>query len=72
MIGAGAKILGNIEIGEFSRDRGRICRASRCPAHSTVAGVPAKIVGVSHKGEPCPDMDQLLGQLAYNSFSYEI
>jgi serine O-acetyltransferase len=42
------------------------------PAHTTVAGVPAKIVGVSHRGEPFRDMDQVLSQLAYDSFAYTI
>jgi serine O-acetyltransferase len=72
MIGAGAKILGNIEIGEFSRVAAGSVVLHPVPGHSTVAGVPAKVVTKSHKGEPFRDMDQLLGQLAYDSFSYEI
>lgn len=42
------------------------------PSHTTVAGVPAKIVSVSQKSEPYRDMDQILGQLAYDSFTCNI
>jgi serine O-acetyltransferase len=72
MIGAGAKILGNIEIGEFSRIAAGSVVLHPVPAHTTVAGVPAKIVGVSQKSEPYRDMDQILSQLAYDSFTYTI
>ncbi|WP_374546082.1 serine O-acetyltransferase [Rhodoblastus sp.] len=72
MIGAGAKILGNIEIGAFSRVAAGSVVLHPVPDHSTVAGVPAKVVNRSNKGEPYRDMDQLLSQLAYDSFSYEI
>jgi serine O-acetyltransferase len=72
MIGAGAKILGNIEIGEFSRVAAGSVVLHRVPAHTTVAGVPAKIVSVAQKNEPFRDMDQILGQLAYDSFTYSI
>ncbi len=72
MIGAGAKILGNIEIGEYSRVAAGSVVLHAVPAHTTVAGVPAKIVSVSLKSEPYRDMDQILGQLAYDSFTYNI
>ena len=72
MIGAGAKILGNIEIGESARIAAGSVVLHAVPAHTTVAGVPAKIVGVSHRGEPFRDMDQILSQLAYDSFTYTI
>ncbi len=72
MIGAGAKILGNIEIGEFSRIAAGSVVLHAVPAHTTVAGVPAKIVSVSQNGQPYRDMDQILGRLAYDSFTYNI
>ena len=72
MIGAGAKILGNIEVGEYSRVAAGSVVLRPVPPHSTVAGVPAKVVNKSQKSEPYRDMDQILGQLAYDSFSYEI
>jgi serine O-acetyltransferase len=72
MIGAGAKVLGNIELGEFSRIAAGSVVLRPVPAYATVAGVPAKVVGVSRKSEPFRDMDQILGQLAYDSFTFEI
>lgn len=72
MIGAGAKILGNIEVGEFSRVAAGSVVLRPVPPHSTVAGVPARVVVKSHQGEPFREMDQVLGQLAYDSFTYEI
>jgi serine O-acetyltransferase len=72
MIGAGAKILGNIEVGEFSRVAAGSVVPHPVPPHATVAGVPAKVVGTSRKSEPFRDMEQALGQLAYDSFTFEI
>jgi len=65
MIGAGAKILGNIEIGDSARHRRRICVVLHAvPAHTTVAGVPAKIVGVSHRGELASRSGPMCGRVA--------
>ena len=72
MIGAGAKILGNIEVGEYSRVAAGSVVLHAVPAHTTVAGVPAKIVSVSQQAEPYRDMNQLLSQLAYDFFTYTI
>ncbi len=47
MIGAGAKILGNIEVGPCARVAAGSVVLSPVPANSTVAGVPAKIVGTA-------------------------
>jgi serine O-acetyltransferase len=71
LIGAGAKILGNIEVGEYARVAAGSVVLHPVPAHSTVAGVPARIVA-RHQGEPYREMDQVLSQLAYDSFSYAI
>jgi serine O-acetyltransferase len=72
MIGAGAKILGNIEIGACSRIAAGSVVLHPVPPHSTVAGVPAKIVGTVGSTEPARDMNQILSQLAYDSFTYTI
>jgi serine O-acetyltransferase len=72
MIGAGAKILGNIEVGEYSRVAAGSVVLHAVPAHTTGAGVPAKVVSVSRQSEPFREMDQILGQLAYDSFTYDI
>jgi serine O-acetyltransferase len=72
MIGAGAKILGNIEVGPCARVAAGSVVLSPVPANTTVAGVPAKIVGTAGCPEPARDMDQILSKLAYDSFSYSI
>jgi len=57
LIGAGAKILGNIEIGEGAKvAAGSVVLHSVAP-HTTVAGVPAKVVGKT-EGEAARAMDQ--------------
>ena len=72
LIGAGAKILGNIEIGRCSRVAAGSVVLQNVPGNVTVAGVPAKIVGASGCSEPARDMDQLLSDIAYDSFNYVI
>jgi serine O-acetyltransferase len=58
MIGAGAKILGNIEVGEGAKIGSCSVVLQSVPAHTTVAGVPAKIVGRPKTDKPSLDMDQ--------------
>jgi serine O-acetyltransferase len=72
MIGADAKILGNIEIGQCSRIAAGSVVLHAVPKNSIVAGAPAKVVGVETAAEPARDMDQLLRGLAYDSFDYVI
>ena len=72
MIGAGAKILGNIEIGACSRIAAGSVVLQSVPPNSIVAGVPAKVVGTESRMEPARDMDQILRGLAYDSFDYVI
>ena len=60
LIGAGAKILGNIEIGSCSRVAAGSVVLKPVPAKKTVAGVPARVVGDSGCSEPARLMDQLL------------
>jgi serine O-acetyltransferase len=59
MIGAGAKILGNIEIGAMSKVAAGSVVLRPVPAHCTVAGVPARVVR-HHRVDSCPsdEMDQ--------------
>lgn len=58
LIGAGAKILGNIEIGEGSKIGAGSVVLDPVPPHTTVAGVPAQIVGRLEVEAPSLDMDQ--------------
>lgn len=60
MIGAGAKILGNIEVGHHSRIAAGSVVLAEVPPCTTVAGVPAKIVGEAGCPEPSRTMDQML------------
>lgn len=61
MIGAGAKILGNIEIGSCSRIAAGSVVLKPVPPKSTVAGVPAKVIGEAGCTEPFRIMDQVIG-----------
>jgi serine O-acetyltransferase len=58
LIGAGAKVLGNIEIGAGSKIGAGSVVLDPVPPHRTVAGVPAKIVGRPEVAEPALEMDQ--------------
>lgn len=60
LIGAGAKILGNIEVGRCSRVAAGSVVLAAVPRNSTVAGVPAKVVGEAGCAEPSRSMDQIL------------
>ncbi|HUB64073.1 MAG TPA: serine O-acetyltransferase [Methylocella sp.] len=60
LIGAGAKILGNIEIGRCSRVAAGSVVLHSVPDNKTVAGVPARIVGDAGCAEPSRTMDQIL------------
>lgn len=61
LIGAGAKVLGNIQVGNCSRIASGSVVLSEVPANVTVAGVPAKVVGPAGCPEPARGMDQRLG-----------
>jgi serine O-acetyltransferase len=63
LIGAGAKILGNIEVGECARVAAGSVVLASVPRNSTVAGVPAKVVGEAGCAEPARVMDQLLAEM---------
>ena len=60
MIGAGAKVLGNIEVGMGAKIGAGSVVINPVPPHTTVAGVPAKIVGRPECDKPSLDMDQCL------------
>src|SRR5580658_10160642 len=64
LIGAGAKILGNIEIGYCARVAAGSVVLAPVPHNKTVAGVPARIVGEAGCAEPARDMNQILAEKA--------
>src|SRR4029453_13817485 len=63
LIGAGAKILGNIEVGHCARIAAGSVVVKSVPNNVTVAGVPAKVVGEAGCAEPSRAMDQMLYDL---------
>ena len=60
LIGAGAKVLGNIRVGNCSRIAAGSVVLEEVPPCKTVAGVPARIVGEAGCAQPSVSMDQLL------------
>lgn len=58
LIGAGAKVLGNIRVGECSRIAAGSVVLEEVPPCKTVAGVPARIVGEAGCSQPSMSMDQ--------------
>ncbi|MBM6595998.1 serine O-acetyltransferase [Microvirga pudoricolor] len=60
LIGAGAKILGNIEVGHCARVAAGSVVLQPVPHNATVAGVPAKVVGSAGCAEPARSMDHFL------------
>jgi serine O-acetyltransferase len=60
MIGAGAKVLGNIHIGHCSRIAAGSVVLHDVPHNTTVAGVPAKVIGEAGCAQPSVTMDQLI------------
>jgi serine O-acetyltransferase len=57
LIGAGAKILGNIEIGTGAKVAACSVVLRDVPPHATVAGIPARVVGRCTVAEPALEMD---------------
>lgn len=60
LIGAGAKVLGSIRIGEGAKIGAGSVVVKEVPPHSTVTGVPASILGKCLSPTPALDMDQVL------------
>jgi serine O-acetyltransferase len=60
LIGAGAKVLGNIRVGNCSRIAAGSVVLQEVPPCVTVAGVPARVVGEAGCAQPAISMDQRL------------
>ena len=60
LIGAGAKVLGNIKIGDCSRIGAGSVVLKEVPPRVTVAGVPAKVIGEAGCAQPALVMDQMV------------
>ena len=59
LIGAGASVIGNIEVGRCARIAAGSVVLKAVPNNVTVAGVPAKVVGDSPCQEPSRTMDHM-------------
>ena len=60
LLGAGAKVLGNISVGNCSRVAAGSVVLQNVPEKSTVAGVPAKVIGAAGCTNPSISMDQII------------
>jgi serine O-acetyltransferase len=58
LLSAGAKVLGNIEVGEYSRVGAGSVVIQSVPPHCTVAGVPARVIGCAGSDRPSQTMEQ--------------
>ncbi len=67
LIGAGAKVLGNITVGDCSRIAAGSVVLEDIEPKKTVAGVPAKVVGEAGCTQPSVTMDQILASVAIDN-----
>ncbi len=65
LIGAGAKVLGSITVGEGAKVGAGSIVLDSVPPYSTVVGNPARLVGLRHTLMPALTMDQTLPALDY-------
>ncbi len=63
LIGAGAKVLGNIHVGYCSRIAAGSVVLQDVPPCTTVAGVPARVVGEAGCAQPAISMDQVISNV---------
>lgn len=61
LIGAGAKVLGNIKVGDCSRIAAGSVVLEEVPPCKTVAGIPARIVGEAGCDQPSISMNHMFG-----------
>src|SRR6201996_42745 len=66
LLGAGAKVLGNIEIGDYAKIASGSVVLKPVPAGCTAAGVPARLVNCPTCDEPAKSMDHTLADSVYN------
>jgi serine O-acetyltransferase len=62
LISVGAKVLGNIEVGHCARIGAGSVVLKAVPPNTTVAGVPAKVIGTAGCPEPSRTMDQMFAE----------
>jgi serine O-acetyltransferase len=60
LLSAGAKVLGNVEIGEGAKIGAGSVVLEDVPPHTTVVGVPGRVVGRPGAEQPALEMDHSL------------
>ena len=63
LLGAGAKVLGNIKIGDYAKIASGSVVLKEVPPHCTAAGVPARIVNCPTCEEPAKSMDHTMPEI---------
>jgi serine O-acetyltransferase len=66
LLGAGAKVLGNIEIGDYAKIASGSVVLRPVPSGCTAAGVPARLVNCPTCDEPARTMDHTLAEAVYD------
>ncbi|WP_397423504.1 serine O-acetyltransferase [Phenylobacterium sp.] len=66
LLGAGAKVLGNITIGDYAKVASGSVVLKPVPAGCTAAGVPARLVNCPAGDEPAKSMDHTLADAVYS------
>jgi serine O-acetyltransferase len=66
LLGAGAKVLGNIKIGDYAKVASGSVVLKPVPSGCTAAGVPARLVNCPTCPEPARSMDHTLADAVYD------
>jgi serine O-acetyltransferase len=66
LLGAGAKVLGNIHVGDYAKIASGSVVLKPVPPHCTAAGVPARLVNCPTCDEPARTMDHTLAEAVYD------
>ena len=66
LLGAGAKVLGNITVGDYAKVASGSVVLKDVPAGCTVAGVPARLVNCPTDATPARTMDHTLADIVYD------
>jgi serine O-acetyltransferase len=66
LLGAGAKVLGNIAVGDYAKIAAGSVVLKSVPAHCTAAGVPARLINCPTCEEPAKTMDHTLAEAVYD------
>ena len=66
LLGAGAKVLGNITVGDYAKVASGSVVLKPVPAGCTAAGVPARLVNCPTCDQPAKSMDHTLAEAVYD------